>query len=222
MPDIFDEVAEDLRAERTRQFLMRYAGAFAGAAAIVLLGIGGWKAWQWHRHQLDVQAAGRYVTLTSQIGAQDQGLTNAGAVKDAKDLLDFAKTAPPGYASLARLRAAALYARAGDLKTAAAIWSEIHARNSGAPALIRDLAALLEAQHEMGKAPDTKVRATLEPLAKSTNPWHPMATLDLALLDMQAGKAETAKGLLEQVSADPTSPPNLRNLAQGLIAKLNG
>lgn len=222
MPDIFDEVADDLRAERTRRFLMRYAGAFIGAAAIVLVGIGGWKAWEWHRHQQDLHAASRYITLTDRIAQQASGRTKAGDLKDAGELAAFAKDAPPGYASLARLRAASLYAGAGDRKKAESIWAAVATKNNGATPLVRGLATLLSAQHQMGVAPNAAVRARLETLNKDANPWQTMAQLDIALLDMQAGKNKDARGLLESVSADPNSPPNLRNLAQGLIAKLNG
>ena len=222
VPDIFDEVAEDLRAERTRAFLMRYAGALAGAAVFVLLAIGGWKAWQWHRHQQDVAAASHYVALTSQIGQQEAGLTKSGAIGDAKRLVDFAGTAPAGYANLARLRAAALYAQAGDLKTASQLWAAVASPGSGATPPVHDLALLLLAQHEMGVKPDADVRGRLATLNKPGNPWQPLAQLDLALLDIKAGQTKSAHGLLEEVSADPASPPNLRNLAQGLIAKLNG
>lgn len=222
MPDIFYEVAEDLRAERTRKFLLRYAGVFAAALAMVLLGIGGWKAWQWHQHQQNLHVASRYITLTDRIEQQASGQTKPGEIKDAKALLAFARTAPAGYANLARLRAAALYAKAGDIKTAGTVWSQVSASNSGATPLVRDLATLLHAQNEMGVVPSATVQTALESLTRTSNPWHALAQFDIAVLDIEAGKTHKAKALLDQVSADPAAPSNLRNLAQGLIAKLNG
>ena len=48
MPDIFDEVSEDLRAERAQQMLKKYGGLLAAAAVLVLAATGGWQAWKWH------------------------------------------------------------------------------------------------------------------------------------------------------------------------------
>lgn len=222
MPDIFDEVAEDLRAERTRQFLVRYAGAMAGAALVVLVAIGGWKAWQWHRHQLDVRAAEGYTALIAEIGQQAGGATKAGELADAKRLAGYAASAPSGYANLARLRAAALYEQGGDDQAAQRQWAAIAAPGSGALPTIRDLAILLGAQHEMGGENAAAARAGLQTLNRPGNPWQPLAQLDLALLDIHAGKTASAGALLAEVSANPASAPNLRNLAQGLIAKLKG
>ena len=222
MPDIFDEVADDLRAERTRKFLVRYAGAFITAAGLVLIGIGGWKAWQWYQHRQNVQAAAQYLTLTDRIAQAGPGLTSQGKIKDAKALVDFAAKAPAGYATLARFRAAALYSAAGDDTTAEALWAKLGATGSGAGPVLRGLANLLWAQHAMGTAPQTEVMARLKPLMAPSSPWHDLAQVNAAVLDMQSGQNAAAKSLLERVSADPVAPANLRNLAEGLIAKLNG
>ncbi|MHB1304869.1 MAG: tetratricopeptide repeat protein [Acidiphilium sp.] len=222
MPDIFDEVAEDLRAERTRKFLFRYSGAFVAAAVLVLVGIGGWKLWQQHVEQRNLHAAAQYVALTDRIAAQASGTTKAGDIANASALTGFAAHAPSGYAALARMRAAALYIEAGDLKSAATQWEAVAAPANGADKLLRGLADLLWAQHEMGVAPEAQVLARLKPLTQPANPWHDVAQVNVAVLDMQAGRNAAAKSLLQGVSADPVAPANLRNLAEGLIAKLNG
>lgn len=220
MPDIFDEVADDLRAERTRKFLTRYAGAFVAAAGLVLIGIGAWKGLQYYRHRQDVRAATQYVHLTDHLAAAKAG--KAADIAHAKSLIAFAAKAPAGYATLARLRAAALYQAGGDAKEAAAIWHGIGAAGSGADPLMRGLADLLWAQHAMGHAPAATVMARLRPLMAPSSPWHDLAQVDAAVLDMQGGKNAAAQSLLDRVSADPAAPANVRSLAEGLMAKLNG
>ena len=222
MPDIFDEVAEDLRTERMQKFLLRYAGAFLGAAILVLAGIGVWKFMLWHQHQQDLRAAEQYLHITDRLGAAGPGLTKAGKISDAKDLLAFAASAPNGYASLARLRAAALYRDAGDATKAEAIWSTLGAANSQAGPMIRDLANLLLAQNQMGHAPNAAVIARLKPLMNPNNPFHDLAQFDTAVLDLQANHDKEAKALLQRVSDDPKTPAKLRQLAQGLLADLIG
>ncbi len=46
LSDIFDEVDEDLRADRARKLLQKYGGLLVGAAVLVVIGVGGFKAWQ--------------------------------------------------------------------------------------------------------------------------------------------------------------------------------
>jgi hypothetical protein len=220
--DIFDEVAEDLRAENTRKFLMRYAGLFIAAAFLVLIAVGAIQAWHWHQRRANVEAATRYLALTGQIKAAGTGLTNQSRITDAKGLLAFAKSAPAGYASLARLRAAGLYADAGNLTAAEAIWTQLGASGGKAGPLMRDTATLLWAQHAIGTAHPPTVMARLRPLMNPANPMHDMAQLLGAITDLQAHQDKDARALLARVSTDPAAPSGIRNLADGLLAKLNG
>ncbi|MGC9269360.1 tetratricopeptide repeat protein [Acidiphilium sp.] len=222
MPDIFDEVADDLRAERTRKFLARYAGLFITAAGIVLIGIGGWKTLQWYHQRQNTRAATAYVALTDRIAAAGPDATKTTDLTDAKALIAFAAKAPAGYATLARLRAAALYESGGKPQAAAALWTQLGAADSGAGPMLRGLANLLWVQHEMGHAPDAALMARLQPLMASDSPWHDLAQVNAAVLDMKSGKNAEAQSLLNRVTADPAAPANVRDLAEGLMAKLNG
>ena len=48
MADIFDEVNEDLRAERAKQFALRYGWLAALLAALLVGGVGAWQGWRWY------------------------------------------------------------------------------------------------------------------------------------------------------------------------------
>ena len=61
MPDIFDEVSEDLRAERAQQMLKKYGGLLVAAAALVLAGTGAWQGWQWHQSREAARVATTYI-----------------------------------------------------------------------------------------------------------------------------------------------------------------
>ena len=222
MPDIFDEVAEDLRAETTRKFLLRYAGLFIAAAFLVLIAVGAVQAWHWHQRHENLQAAMKYLTLTSRISAAGTGVTNVSRLASAKALVAFAKTAPNGYASLARFRAAGLYADAGDVKQAEAIWTALSTPGGKAGPLMRDTATLLWAQHAIGTVSAPTVTARLQPLINPANPMHDMAQLLGAINDLHAHQEPAARSLLARVSTDPEAPADVRNLADGLLAKLNG
>ena len=47
--DIFDEVDEELRAERAQQLLKRYAGVIIAAALLIVGAAAGWQGWRWYR-----------------------------------------------------------------------------------------------------------------------------------------------------------------------------
>jgi hypothetical protein len=219
--DIFDEVSDDLRAERAARLLRRYGGLLILAAIIVLLAVGGQQFWQYYTAQQAQKAATAYLAITGQIDTQGDGITNDQRVADAKSLQNFATTAPAGYAALANLRAAGLYADAGQLPQAEALWNQV-AGTSGADPLLRDLANLLWAQHELGQVPDAAIAARLTPLTPPENPYHALAQETQALMYLNEGNIAQAKALFSQLATDPNAPDGVRNRADGLLAKLNG
>jgi hypothetical protein len=59
--DIFDEVDEELRAERAQQLLKRYSGLIIAAVLLIVAAVGGWQAWNWWQAKQDVAAGQRYL-----------------------------------------------------------------------------------------------------------------------------------------------------------------
>jgi len=219
--DIFDEVSDDLRAERAARMLRRYSGTLIVAAIVILFGVAGQQGWEWRQAQQNTKAANAYLAITDQITAQGDAITNAQRTADAQSLLSFAAAAPAGYRAIATLRAAALYADAGATAKAEAAWNQV-ADDSGADPLLRDLANLLWAQHELGQAPDDAVATRLAPLTVPENPFHALAQETQALLYLDEHKPDQAKALFSQIASDPSAPDGVRNRADGLLAKLNG
>jgi hypothetical protein len=219
--DIFDEVSDDLRAERAARMLRRYSGTLIVAAIVILFGVAGQQGWEWRQAQQNTKAANAYLAITDQITAQGDAITNPQRTADAQSLLSFAAAAPAGYRAIATLRAAALYADAGATAKAEAAWNQV-ADDSGADPLLRDLANLLWAQHELGQAPDDAVATRLAPLTVPENPFHALAQETQALLYLDENKPDQAKALFSQIASDPSAPDGVRNRADGLLAKLNG
>ncbi len=221
MVDIFDEISDDLRADQAAKLLRRYGALLVLAAILVLLGVAGQQLWQGYQTRQNQGAAARYLAITRQIDNQAAAITNAQRQADARQLTAFAATAPAGYRSLARLRAAGLYADAGQTDQADAMWKAVSA-DSGADMLLRQLADLLWAQHALGIAPDIAVAARLQPLTATENIWHGLARETQALLYLHQGKTDQAKALFSEIASDPSAPEGVRNRADGLLAQLNG
>ena len=222
MPDIFDEVAEDLRHDQAVKLAKSYGIWLLAACAVVLLGVGVQQGWQDHQARQNTQAAQTFLALTNALDQPNAPQPTPGqAVQSAKALNDFAAGAPEGYKTLANLRAAALYANAGQGPQAAALWTGV-AQDSAADPLLRDLATLLWAQHNIGVAPDADVLAKLQPLALDGNAYHPVARELQGLIYLRQGNDAGAKLLFTQIATDPHATDNLRTRAAALLASLNG
>ncbi len=221
MRDIFDEVSEDLRNERAVALARRYGLYLLSAAIAVLAGVALQQGWQAYQSQKAEQAALTYLGLTQGVDQPGVPPAPAQALPAAQALNNFATTAPEGYKTLANLRAAGLYAGAGEVAQAQSLWTGVTQDNAADP-LLRDLATLLWAQHAQGLAPDADVLARLHPLTLDTNPYHALARETQALIYLHEGNTDQAKALFSQISTDPSASEGVRERAQALLASLNG
>ncbi len=224
MPDIFDEVAEDLRAERTKNLFRRYGVLLIGGVVLVIAGVGGWQAWRWRQQQQAMAAASLMLAAMHVADAlPPPPATVAQGAREAA-LADFEKLnghAPDSYETLARLRQAALKADMNDLAGAGAIWDQVAADTSADP-LLRDLASLLWVERQPDTAAPEPLLARLKPLTSPDNAWHALALEQQALIQMRSGAPDAARDILRQLTADVTVPEGVRNRANGLLAKLGG
>jgi hypothetical protein len=220
--DIFDEVEEELRAERAQQLLKRYGGLIIAAALVIIGAAAGWQGWRWYQARQDAAAAAEFLTAMN-LGdaATSAGTSVSSRTAATAAFANVAASAPEGYATLARLREAALKADAGDLQGAAALWDQVAADPSADP-LLRDLATLLWAQHLLDRAEPGQLEARLKALAVPENPWHALAEEQLALLDLRLGKRDEAKTALSHLVADITAPNGVRARASALVGRLGG
>ena len=221
MVDIFDEVDEELRAERAQALLKRYGGVIVAAAFLIVAAAAGWQGWRWYQARQDQAAAAEYLTAMTLAEPTAAGSNPASRSAAIADFDKLAATAPEGYSTLARLRAAALKADAGDLQGAAALWDQVAADGSADP-LLRDLASLLWASHLIDKGDPALLQDRLKALTGPDNPWRALANEQLALLDIRLGKTEQAKTALRNLAQDTTAPSGVRGRASSLLNRLGG
>jgi hypothetical protein len=126
VPDIFDELNEDLRAERARAMAKRY-GLLGGIVLLLIVaGVGGWQGWMWHQRQLAAAAAAPFMDAMRMADA----LWDAGDTKAAFGLWEAVSAddaADPQLRELASL-----------------LWAQ-HAVDKGDPAAITARTSKLEA-----------------------------------------------------------------------------
>ena len=233
MVDIFDEVDEELRAEKAKALLKRYGGLIVAAVLAIVLGAAGWQGWQWWQGRQDQSAATSFLAAMriagnlappGVAGPDPASSDPASAEKRAEAMAGFAAVAadaPAGYRSLARLRQAGLLADAGDLPGAIAIWDRLAADSTVDP-LLRDLANLLSILRQTDTADPASLAARLKPMTAPASPWKALAEEQTALLDIRQGHMDAAKATLGRLARDTAAPIGVRNRAGALLARLGG
>ena len=131
----------------------------------------------------------------------------------------IAATAPAGYRTLARLREAALQWDAGDTASALATWDAVGTDEAVDPQL-RDVAALLWAQHSVDKGDPAAIAARTSKLEAPANPWRALAEEVDALVALRQGDKDKATRLLRTVMGDPSAAEGLRGRANALLTLL--
>ncbi len=217
VPDIFDEVDEDLRADRAQKLLQRYAGVLIAGAILVIAAAGAWQGWKYYETREALRLGGIYLAAMREADAVPPG-PNAAA-----GFTQVAREADAGYRSLARMRQAALAAQAGQTAQALALWDQV-ASDSAADRLLRDTASLhwALAQIDIAGPADGLVEARLKALVAPTNPLRALADEGLGLLALRQGKLDAARATFKQLAQDVTAPQGVRGRANGLLTQLGG
>ena len=216
--DIFDEVAEDLRADRARALFTRYGGVLAGACVLMLLGVAGWQYYQSRVAAEDRRVAGLFIAATA------QSATLADPAARAAALAAFQKVEAQdhaGYTPLAQLNEAVLKFDGGDHAGALAQWDRV-AANSKLPGAIRDLASLLWVSHQIDHGDPSVLAARLQPLLLADNMWHGLASEQMALILLRQGQTAQARQRLQALQSDDTAPQGTRSRAAALLSSIGG
>ena len=221
MVDIFDEVDEELRADRAEALLKRYGGVIIGAAVLIVAATGAWQGWRWWQARQEIAAAEAYLAVSRQADATTTATQAAERTALAGSFDALASGAPSGYRTLARLRAAGLRAQAGDRAAAAADALAIAADSATDPVL-RDYATLLAIQYQIDDGDPAQLQARLAPLLAPDNPWRGLAREAQAVLTLRQGQTEQAKAQLADLAKDVTAPDGVRARANALLGRLGG
>jgi hypothetical protein len=208
------EVDEAVRRDQWLRLWRRYGSYVVGAALAVVIGAAvgvGWRTWQQHER---LDEARQYV-------AAQQLLRDGKPAEAAAAFAALAEDASSGYRVLAQLRAAEAQANAGDVEAASAALKRLAASDSAQP-VYRSLGELLAAQRQFADTQAPAPLVELEPLAGIDSPWRYSALELRALAQMRSGDTVAARQTLDDLLADPLTPPNLARRAAELLAFLGG
>lgn len=185
MSDVFNEVEEQLRAERYETLLKRgwpyVTGALVAALAIALA------FWGWDSYSR-AQESKASVAYSHALEA----LSNGKTAEAETGFTAVSTSAPKAYRALALMQLAGLREAAGKTPEAVALLDK--AQGVTGDTLMRDAAGLRAGLLLVDTAPLAEIRRRLEPLAASGRPYRYMAREAIGIARLAAGRAAEARG----------------------------
>ncbi|WP_084143455.1 tetratricopeptide repeat protein [Methylocapsa acidiphila] len=208
MADFFREVDEDYRRDRAVQFWTKYQYWFLGFALLVVAATGAWRYYNHIRTEAAEAAGAKYEAAMQ--------LSVAGKAAEAEAAFDeLAKTAPKGYASLARLRAADEIA-ARDPEAGIKAFEALAADQTYNEDF-RDLARLRAAVLSADRGDPKEVEQRLAPFATQSFPYRNTIRELLGLVAFRRNDFEAAGRWFDAIVADPQASSALRQRADAFL-----
>lgn len=201
------EVEEELRQERLWKLWQRFGPYVIGVAVAVVLataGKVGWESWRDKRLQEQANAF-----------AAAQALYATDPAAAAAKFRELAASADAGFASLARLMAAAALMEAGRRAEAVAVLKENAA--AGTDPALDQVSALFAVEYRLDDGDAQALRAELAPLAKPDAVFRHSAREHEAVLAMRSGDPERARALSKEIVDDATAPPGQKSRLRELL-----
>ncbi len=213
MSDIIREVDEELRHERYKRLWDRFGIYLIAAALLVVLAVGGWRAWEWYSAREAAKSGDRFEAAMQ--------LSTEGKRFDAEAAFNaLAKEGTSGYRLLARFRAASEAGKT-DPKEGVAAFDAIAADNS-VEAAIRDMARIHAGYLLVDTASLPEITSRMQPLVGPALPFRHSANEIIGLVQYRTGDRAAAAKIFAGIMADPEAPPSMRQRMQVLTALVAG
>ena len=212
MSDIFNEVDEEVRKDRSLELWKAY-GKYVIGASVVLVGLtAAYVGWQ--NYQLNVaQEQGRQYQLASQLFAD-------GKYQEASDSFGLlAKEGAGSYTAMASLREASALIAIGKGDDALKIYDTLAATDADAEFVAA--AKIMAGYYLIDHGTADQVRERINGLEVAGNLWSSSAQELLALAALKEGKTDEAAALLNALTTDATAPAGIKSRAEQLLKTLD-
>ena len=209
MADIFHEVDEEVRRERLQKLWERYSIYIIGLAVLIVVGIGAWRGYEYWEAK---KAATAGAAFEAALSLSEQGKH---AEADAA-FATIAAEAPPGYRTLARLRAAAELAQTKPADAVKAY--DAMAADASLGSTLQDLAAVRAGMLTLDSAPLSDMQRRLDAVAEPGHAFRHSARELLALSAWRNHDFTAARRYIDMIANDGETPPGTRARAEVLSA----
>ena len=213
MVDVFEEVDDQLRADRVEGLLRRYLPLIlAGLAVILAITLAIWAYQSYHQKGIE-HASILYGQGVETLGKGD----TAGALKQ---FGDAAKASSGAYRALSLNQVAAIDLDQGKLDLATKAFADAAAASH--EPLLADAARLKSAYAMLDTASYADIEKLLKPLTDSKRPYSPLAKEALAAAKLRDGRIAEARQDFVVLSLLPTAPDDLHDRAHRAIVLIDG
>jgi hypothetical protein len=209
--DVFDEVDEQIRAERFRALVRRTVPYFIGALILcvaVVLGV-------WAYGKFSAAAVGK----ASLAYAKGMDLEQKGDQAGAFDQFVLAAQGPAGYRALALMQEGGIRLQQNKTVDAVALFDQ--AAKATSDKMIGDIASLKAAYVLLDSTSLADITTRLTPLMAANRPYHVLAREALALAKISAGQLSQARADLGVIQLMSDTPDTERQRAGALIALID-
>lgn len=211
MVDVFDEVDEQIRAERFRALVRRTIPYFIGAMLLCVALV----VAVWGYREITTSA----INKASDAYAKGMDLVQKGDTVGAMEQFGIASRGPKGYASLALMQEGGI--RIAQHQDAEAVKLFDQAAKTAPDKMIGDMASLKAAYALMDTASLADITARLDPLKAADRPYHAQALEALAIAKLAAGKTAEAKSDLSVLQLMADTPATVGQRAALLLATID-
>jgi len=213
--DLFiQEVDEDLRQDQAHQLWRDYGKYAITLAALLIVGVAGFKGWQAYDISNREAASARF----SQAMKIDPANDPDAALKAFQGIAADGKA---GYPLLARFQQAKLLAKAGNTQGSADAYRALSGDVS-IDKIYRNLAIILGSLQELnGPGPDLgALEKRIQPLTADNSTWRFSAREISGVIANQTGDKDKARNLFSTLAEDRIAPQGVRARAQEMLSIL--
>jgi hypothetical protein len=212
--DFFREVDEAVRQDRYKALWDKFGLYIMVAAALIVAGVGGYKAWSYWQESQAKQAGGEF---SNALVLQDSG--QAEKAREAFETL--AGKGPSGYRVLSRFQLAVSAAEAGDAEKAVALYDAL-ATDASTDSILKGLAVIQAATLRLETADYAEMERRLKGLIDEGSPWRYSARELLGLSAYRLKNMPEAEKQFSELLAEQGTPANLRERADMMLAVIVG
>ena len=206
-PDItktfVQEVDENLRRDRVRDFFKQNGSWLIAALILFLAGCAGIIWYQQHQQN-------RSEAEVEQLAAIDKAIGVGNTEKLPQQLDELSKSGSRGVRATALFTQAALALQQNNSKLAVETYNKI-SEDSSLPDAYRNAAVIRQTALEFDQLQPQQVIARLQPLVKDGDPWFGSAGEMTALALIKQGKTKEAGQLFARIAKDQNASPSVRN-----------